>query len=70
MAMSLKINPQKGSLEEDLAGSSKEFRSLIYKITKRNTVKIIYSIVETTKTVYVTDFFPTQKDPNKKTKRS
>jgi hypothetical protein len=70
IAMSLKVNPQRGRLEEDLAVYNKEFRALIYHVTKRNSVKIIYFIDEVTKTVYVTDFFPTRKDPDKKTKRS
>lgn len=70
MAMSLNGNPQRGRLEEDLAHYNKEFRALIYQITKRNTVKIIYFIDEVKKTVYVTDFFPTQQDPDKKMIRS
>lgn len=70
LAMSLKNNPERGRLEEDLARYDKEFRALIYHVTKRNTVKIIYFIDEAKRTVYVTDFFPTRQDPNKKTKRS
>ena len=70
IAMSLKVNPQIGGLEEDLARYNKEFRALIYHVTKRNTVKIIYFIDEATKTVYVTDFFPTRQNPDKKRKRS
>ena len=70
MAMSLNKNPHRGRLEEDLAGFNKKFRALIYHITKRNTVKIIYFVEELTKTVYVTDFFPTQNNPSKKTKRN
>lgn len=70
LAMSLKDNPERGGLEEDLAHYDKEFRALIYHVTKRNTVKIIYFIDEAIRTVYVTDFFPTRQDPNKKAKRS
>ena len=70
LAMSLKDNPERGCLEEDLAHYEKGFRALIYHVTKRNTIKIIYFIDEAKKTVYVTDFFPTRQDPNKKTKRS
>jgi len=70
MAMSLTNNPQRGRLEEGLARYNKTFRALIYHVTKRNTVKIIYFIDEAKKTVYITDFFPTRQNPNKKTKRS
>ncbi len=70
LAMSLEDNPERGRLEEELARYDKEFRALIYHVTKRNTIKIIYFIDEVKKTVYVTDFFPTRQDPKKKTKRS
>lgn len=70
LAMSLNINPYRGSLEEDLADFNKEFRSLIYHITKRKTVKIIYFIEESTNKVYVTDFFATMMNPDKKRKRN
>ncbi|QMU63523.1 MAG: hypothetical protein GKR88_21110 [Flavobacteriaceae bacterium] len=70
LAMSLNVNPQRGSLEEDLAHFNKEFRSLIYRITKRKTVKIIYLIDELTNKVYVTDFFATLMNPDRKKKRS
>ena len=70
LAMSLEINPQRGSLEEDLASFNKEFRSIIYHITKRNTVKVIYFIDEHTNKVYITDFFATLMNPDKKRKRS
>ncbi len=70
LAMSLDVNPQRGSLEEDLASFNKEFRSIIYHITKRKTVKIVYFIDEHTNKVYVTDFFATLMNPDKKRKRS
>ncbi|WP_299628207.1 hypothetical protein [uncultured Tenacibaculum sp.] len=70
LAMSLEINPERGSLEEDLASFNKEFRSLIYPITKRNTIKIIYFIEVSTNTVYVTDFFATSMNPLRRKKRS
>ena len=70
LAMSLDINPQRGSLEEDLEGFNKKFRSLIYRVTKRKTVKIIYFIDEPTNKVYVTDFFATLMNPDKKKKRN
>jgi hypothetical protein len=70
LAMSLDINPHRGSLEEDLANFNKEFRSLIYPITKRKTVKVIYFIDEALNKVYVRDFFTTLMSPDKKRKRS
>ncbi|WP_299892569.1 hypothetical protein, partial [uncultured Lacinutrix sp.] len=69
-AMSLEVNPYRGTLEEDLAHYNKTFRSLIYPITKRNTIKIVYFIEVSEQKVYVTDFFATQMHPNKKKKRS
>jgi len=70
LAMTLEVNPQRGSLEESLTSFKKEFRSIIYHITKRKTVKIIYCIDEYTNKVYVTDFFATLMNPDKKRKRS
>lgn len=70
LAMSLNVNPQRGKIEEDLASFNKEFRTLIYPITKRKTVKIIYFIDDLTNKVYVTDFFTTQMHPDKKKKRN
>lgn len=70
LASSLDVNPHRGSLEEDLASFNKEFRSVIYHITQRNTVKIIYFIDENTHKVYVTDFFATLMNPDKKRKRN
>lgn len=70
LAMSLDVNPHRGSLEEDLAKFRKEFRYLLYNITKRKTVKIIYFIEEETHKVYVTDFFTTLMNPEKRRKRN
>ena len=70
LAMSLNVNPHRGRLEEDLASFNKEFRALIYHITKRKTVKIIYFIDESINKVYVTDFFATLMNPDRKKKRS
>lgn len=70
LAMSLSVNPHRGSLEEDLVSFNKGFRSIIYLITKRNTVKIIYFIDERSNKVYVTDFFATLMNPDKRRKRS
>jgi len=65
LAMSLDENPNRGSREEDLEYLGKEHQFLIYPITKRKTVKVIYFVEEDIKTVYVTDFFPTEMNPSK-----
>lgn len=70
LAMSLDINPHRGKLEEELASFNKEFRSLVYHITKRKTIKIIYFIDEPIHKVYVTDFFATLMNPDRKKKRN
>jgi len=62
MALSLAKNPYRGRIEEKLRFLKKEHRFLIYSYTTRKTIKIIYFIDEKLKKVYITDFFPTEKD--------
>lgn len=62
MAMSLNKMPYRGRDEQLLAYLGKGHKYLVYPITSRNTVKIIYFIDESSRNVYVTDFFPTMKD--------
>lgn len=69
MAMSLDQNPKRGSDERRLAFLDKGHRFLLYKITSRKQVKIIYFVDELNKTVYVTDFFPTKMDDKRISKR-
>ncbi|MGX1024947.1 hypothetical protein ACSSV5_002120 [Psychroflexus sp. MBR-150] len=47
--MSLKFNPQRGRLEEDLAGFNKEFRTIIYYITKRTLLKLFILLMRSQK---------------------
>ena len=65
LAMSLCENPNRGTDEETLKYLGKKHKRLVYQITTRNTIKIIYYVEESNKTVYITDFFPTVMNPNK-----
>lgn len=65
MAMSLDRNPNRGAIEKKLKFSTKKHRFLLYEVTKRHQIKIIYFVDEHNKKVYVTDFFGTEMDDNK-----
>jgi plasmid stabilization system protein ParE len=69
-ALSLKKLYNRGAIEENLRKEKQEFRYILFKRTPRTQIKIIYFIDKATKTVFVTDFFPTEKDPKKLRKRS
>ncbi|WP_416867192.1 MAG: hypothetical protein ACMVP2_07090 [Imperialibacter sp.] len=62
MAQSLAYYPHRGAKEMWLAGLKHEYRFLLFNRTKRTDIKIIYYIQENETKVYVTDFFPTEKD--------
>lgn len=64
-AMSLNRLPHRGSLERNLEFLNEEYRYLVYRVTTRKTIKIIYFIDEAVGKVYVTDFFGTEMDDNK-----
>ncbi len=70
LAMSLEKNPYQGSKEGNLAYLNKEHRFLVYHITKRKTIKIIYFVDEVVQKVYITDFFATDMHPDKIKKRN
>ncbi len=70
MALSLKVNPHRGSIEQKLRFLGKEHRFLPYRITARKEVKIIYFVNKANNTVYVTDFFGTEMDDKKISKRT
>jgi len=70
MAMSLDKNPHRGSHERRLDFLGKEHRFLLYEITSQKQVKIIYFVDESSKIVYVTDFFGTEMDDRKISKRN
>lgn len=64
-AQSLSTKPNRGRKEENLAYLNKSHRFLVYAITRRRTIKIIYFVDESRHTVYVTDFFPTEMNPSR-----
>jgi len=59
-AISLSNHPKRGRTEDSLNFLGKEHRFLLYKYTQNRSIRIIYFVEEETKTVYVTDFFPTK----------
>ena len=70
LAFSLTQNLHQGSQEESLLYLGKDHQYLVYFVTKRKTVKIIYFVNEVNKTVYITDFFRTLMLPDKIKKRN
>ena len=62
MALSLDLMPNRGRDEDKLAFLGVGHKYLLYEVTSRKMIKIIYFIVESEKIVYVTDFFPTEMD--------
>lgn len=67
---SLSKNPNRGALEKRLKNRRLDYRFILYQRTKRADIKIIYYVEEKSKSVYVTDFFPTEKDDSLISKRS
>ncbi len=59
-AISLEYHPHRGRIEVSLSFLGKEHRYMLYKYTQNRSIKIIYFVEEETKTVYITDFFPTK----------
>ena len=57
--------PHRGSIEPQLTGRKNLYRYILFKRTPRATVKILYYVDEVEKSVYITDFFPTEMDDNK-----
>lgn len=70
MALSLDRLYHRGSPEEKLLRRKNAYRYLLFKRTKKATVKIIYYVDEKDSVVYVTDFFPSEIDPKKIARRS
>ena len=68
LALSLDNNPYRGRIENQLEYLNKSHRFLVYFITNRKTVKIIYFVENNI--VYVTDFFTTEMDPDRIKKRN
>ncbi len=70
MALSLDKNPYRGRVVDQLALLEMEHRFLLYQHNSRKSIKIIYFIDESLKTVYVTDFFGNEMDDEKIADRS
>lgn len=70
LAISLEIDPQRGTVEVKLKRLRKNHRFILYYYTSRKAIKILYYIDESNKIVYVTDFFPCQIDDKKVSKRT
>lgn len=70
LAISLEIDPQRGTIEEHLKSLGKNHKFIVYYYTPRKAIKIIYFIDEPKKVVYVTDFFLCQMDDKKISRRT
>jgi len=55
--------PELGSQEPRLKHRTPTYRYLIFRRSEKATVKIIYFVDAEKKTIYITDFFPTEKHP-------
>ena len=66
----LQNQAERGTREPRLKHRKEDYRFLLYKRTKRAEIKIIYYIDESGNRVYVTDFFPTEKDDSEIPKRN
>ncbi len=62
---SLVSQPYRGSKELRLISRINDYRFLLYKRSNRADIKIIYFIDKQKELVYITDFFPTEKDDQK-----
>lgn len=62
---SLGNNPQRAPIESSINFRSKKIRYLLFKETAILELKIHFFIVEDSKQVYITDFFPTRMNPSK-----
>ncbi len=58
----LEYKPERGTREPRLSHKEKEYRYILYKRTSRSDIKVIYYIDNRLATVYITDFYPTEKD--------
>ncbi|MEM9894731.1 MAG: hypothetical protein AAF789_00050 [Bacteroidota bacterium] len=70
MALSLDRMPARGKDEDRLAFLGMGHKYLLYEVTSRKSIKIIYFIDEPKKIVFVTDFFPTEMDDSRIEKRN
>lgn len=69
-AKKLEYYPDRGAKESRLAQRSRGYRYILFARTSRTEIKVIYYIDHTSSKVYITDFFPTEKDSDKLPKRN
>ena len=69
-ALSLARYYYRGQTESQLAQRPHTYRYILFERTKRSQVKIIYYVDETAQRVYITDFFPTERDDRLISERS
>ena len=69
-AMSLYKNPYRGRVVDQFTFLEIEHRYLLYQYTPRKSIKIIYFIDESSRTVYVTDFFGNEMDDERIVERN
>jgi mRNA-degrading endonuclease RelE of RelBE toxin-antitoxin system len=68
--LELQVYPEKGTIEPRLTGRMNQYKFILFNRLRMKDIKIIYFINYEKKIVYVTDFFPTEKDDQKITKRN
>jgi len=61
----LQQKPARGRKEKHLEELKEDFRFILHKETKHFEIKVIYYIDHNTKTVYITDLFPTKMSPKR-----
>ncbi len=64
LPFTLVSHPYIGSVEEHINTRNKEYRYILYKRTNQATIKVVYYINESSKTVMIMDFFPTEMHPD------
>lgn len=64
LLLSLKINPQRGSVEKSIKRKQSIFRFILLREKKYLEIKIVYVIDESKNLVQVTDFFLTKMNPS------
>lgn len=62
---SLELQPYRGTKEKFLIHLNNDHRFILHKESRNFEIKIIYTIDEQRKIVYITDFFPSLMHPNK-----
>jgi len=61
----LVLNPGRGTIEKTFSNKNGTFRFILLRETRIVEIKIIYRADEISRTIFVTDFFPTRMNPKK-----